>query len=45
MFLDVGVASTAWGGAGGALAPTGVRTEPSIPWRHASRVSLEQSEL
>ena len=46
MFLEVGVASTGVPGYRPvALAPTGVRAEPNLPWRHASRVSLEQSEL
>ena len=38
MFLEVGVASTGVPGYRPvALAPTGVRAEPSLPWRHASR--------
>ena len=37
MFLEVGVASTGVPGYRPvALAPTGVRAEPNLPWRHAS---------
>ena len=37
MFLEVGVAATGVPGyRPGALASTGVRAEPNLPWRHAS---------